>query len=78
MDAQVAPSVRQRQDATEKGTGVTLCDLPDCINDRPAGVDQFGIFIPDGRGLAYIPRNDPNNVWVQPLGGGTAREITSE
>ena len=31
---------------------------------------------PDERGLAYIPPNDPNNIWVQPLGGGTARQIT--
>jgi Tol biopolymer transport system component len=54
---------------------VTLCDLPDCTNSRPAGTDAWGRFTPDGRALAFIPRADPHNVWVQAF-GTTARPLT--
>lgn len=54
---------------TDKTRATVLCDLPDCTNVRPSGTDAWGFFTPDGRGLAYISRDDPRNVWVQPFGG---------
>ncbi|TAK15886.1 MAG: hypothetical protein EPO35_06355 [Acidobacteria bacterium] len=59
-------------DASRKGM---LCDLPECTNARPSGADAWGSFTPDGRGLAFVPRNDPKNVWVQPF-GAPARPLT--
>ena len=55
---------------------VVLCDLPDCRNVRPAGVTELGTFTPDGRGFAYIPRDDPKNIWVQPF-DGAAKPLTT-
>jgi eukaryotic-like serine/threonine-protein kinase len=59
----------------DKTRAIVLCDLPDCTNVRPSGTDAWGYFTPDGRGLAYISRDDPRNVWVQPF-GGKARPLT--
>ena len=71
----IAPDGRTAAFVDLKRT-VMLCDLPDCTNPRPAGVETFGPFTPDGRAIACIPRNDQRNIWIQPLDGGPRRQLT--
>jgi Tol biopolymer transport system component len=55
---------------------IAVCDLSDCssrrtlpLPRRPAALQ----WTPDGRGLAYATLS---NIWVQPLGGGPASQLT--
>jgi len=55
---------------------IAVCDLSNCstrrtlpLPRRPAALQ----WTPDGRGLAYATLS---NIWVQPLGGGPASQLT--
>jgi eukaryotic-like serine/threonine-protein kinase len=54
-----------------------VCDLPDCTNPReqPFSIVE-PIWTPDGRGFAYLKEDDPANIWVQPIDGGSPRPLT--
>jgi Tol biopolymer transport system component len=52
-----------------------LCDLPDCTNPQDLPV-RSGSWASDGRGVAYVDRADPKNIWVQPLNGGAPHQLT--
>jgi Tol biopolymer transport system component len=55
-----------------------VCDLPDCANLRDVPVrSNAGRWTPDNRGLAYVDRADPTNIWVQRLDGGASRQLTA-
>jgi Tol biopolymer transport system component len=54
-----------------------VCDLPGCISPRKIGsvpLETAVAWTPDGSGVAYA---SDGNVWVQPLRGGTPRQLTS-
>ena len=52
------------------------CELPDCTNPRDLPV-PYGRWTPDGRGLGYVDRADPKNIWVQPIAGGAPHQLTN-
>jgi Tol biopolymer transport system component len=54
-----------------------VCDLPDCTNVREQAFSFVpGQWTPDGRGLAYRHPDDPANIWIQPVDGGSPRPLT--
>jgi Tol biopolymer transport system component len=61
---------------------VTLCELPACTSRRtltplPAPSNLLRArFVPDGRGVAYVDGATQANIWVQPLDGTPARQLT--
>ena len=60
------------------GGGWVVCDLPDCANRRevpfPADVGAAYQWTPDGRAIAYIPRQQ-GEIRAVPLNGGETRRI---
>jgi serine/threonine protein kinase len=53
-----------------------VCALPECTSRRTIGSAPFRgplSWTPDGGGVAYAREA---NIWVQPLGGGTPRQLT--
>jgi eukaryotic-like serine/threonine-protein kinase len=54
-----------------------VCDLPDCTNPREQPFSMIEpIWTPDGRGFAYLNEDDPANIWIQPIDGGSPRPLT--
>jgi serine/threonine protein kinase len=58
----------------------TVCDLPTCTTRRTMRIrasPRHGLrWTPDGKGVAYVDSEALTNLWVQPLGGGAARQLT--
>ena len=55
---------------------LAVCALPDCSEPRPLPpVGGMVRWTPDGRGIAYAGF-DATNLWVQPIDGGAARQLT--
>jgi eukaryotic-like serine/threonine-protein kinase len=59
-------------------TSLVICDLPSCTNRRtvarPNGVQfKWG---PDGKSIAYRDAATQANLWLQPLDGTAARQLT--
>jgi len=56
-----------------------ICDLPECSSPRslslPAAADVTPKWTPDGHGIAFV-RGTPGNLWVQPLDGAPAQQLT--
>ena len=55
-----------------------LCELPDCVPRQMALPMNYGgphRWMPGGRAIAYGDRTR-RNLWVQPLDGGTPRQLT--
>ena len=52
-----------------------VCDLPGCVNPREFAAG-WGVWTPDGRGLAYVDNADPKNIWVRPTDGGVPHPLT--
>jgi serine/threonine protein kinase len=52
-----------------------ICDLPDCTNPRDSPA-RFGVWTPDGQGIAYSDSTDPKNIWVQPIDGSAPHPLT--
>jgi serine/threonine protein kinase len=55
-----------------------VCDLPACTNRRslPAVPPGRLRWTPDGSAIAFVNSAAPSNVWLQPLDGGPARQLT--
>ena len=57
-----------------------VCDFPECATRRtltlqrsvPASVQ----WTPDGRAIAYVDGDTQTNLWVQPLDGAPAHQLT--
>jgi hypothetical protein len=56
----------------QKRPAVTVCDLPACASKRTFPLNVFR-WTPDSEGLAFAEQND---IWIQPVGGGPARQFT--
>jgi Tol biopolymer transport system component len=74
--AQVSPDCRRIAYTSfddQKRSATTVCDLPTCASPRtfPVGAIRW---TSDSKGLAYLPT--PVDVWIQPLDGGAARQLT--
>jgi serine/threonine protein kinase len=52
---------------------IMVCDLPACTNRRRLSVSGKPRWTSDGRAVAYA---DQSNLWIQPLGGGSPRQLT--
>jgi serine/threonine protein kinase/Tol biopolymer transport system component len=67
---------------SKSGTLMMLCELPTCSKRRtlvptPAATNLLRIrYVPDGRGIAYVDAATQSNLWVQPIDGGAARQLT--
>ena len=59
----------------QNGSIIAVCDLPACPARQTLPFLDRWHWTPDGRGLAYV---DPltSNLWVQPVDGGTATQLT--
>jgi serine/threonine protein kinase len=64
-------------DAQNRYTPV-VCDLPACTTRRSlAAVPPSRLrWTPDSRAIAYIDSVTPSNIWLQPLDGTPARQLT--
>jgi len=61
---------------TDSRASLVVCALPGCKSPRTIGSAQFDAAVswtPDGRGVAYASEG---NVWVQPIAGGSPRQLT--
>jgi Tol biopolymer transport system component len=61
---------------TDSRGSLVVCALPGCTSPRTVGSAQFDAAVswtPDGRGVAY---SSEGNVWVQPIAGGSPRQLT--
>jgi Tol biopolymer transport system component len=61
---------------TDSRAGLGVCKLPGCTDRRNIGPVEFDAplaWTPDGTGVAYA---DDGNVWIQPLAGGSRRQLT--
>jgi len=61
---------------TDSRASLVVCALPGCKSPRTIGSAQFDAAVswtPDGRGVAY---SSEGNVWVQPIAGGSPRQLT--
>jgi Tol biopolymer transport system component len=61
---------------TDSQAQLRVCRLPGCTAQHTIGsapLDAPVAWAPDGRGVAYAIEG---NVWVQPLGGGSPRQLT--
>jgi Tol biopolymer transport system component len=84
IDSQFADGVSISRDGrllAFSSTGrVVVCELPACGNRRELETRTTlggGLqFTPDGTALAFIDGPTGANVWVQPLQGGEARQLT--
>jgi Tol biopolymer transport system component len=59
----------------------TICDFPACTTRKPASITGFlPRWTPDGRGLSYVDQGtvpgSASNLWVQPIDGSAARQLT--
>ena len=57
-----------------------VCDFPVCASRRtltmPSSVPASVRWTPDGRGIAYVDGDTQTNLWVQPLDGTPAHQLT--
>jgi hypothetical protein len=57
-----------------------VCDLPVCASRRsltmPRSVPGRVRWTPDGRGISYVDGDTQTNLWVQPLDGAPAHQLT--
>jgi eukaryotic-like serine/threonine-protein kinase len=61
---------------TDSQAGLRVCRLPGCTAQQTIGSAPFDAplaWVPDGLSVAY---GNEGNVWVQPLGGGSSRQLT--
>ena len=65
------------QDEQNRAVLVT-CDLPSCTNRRTFSRPEGGLFRwgPDGTSIAYRDAATQANLWLQPLDGTAARQLT--
>jgi len=63
----------------EQGRSVVIiCDLPTCTSRRSLSVSGSSRkWMPDGRAIAYVDPVSQSNLWVQPLDGKPAHQLTS-
>jgi Tol biopolymer transport system component len=69
---------RRAEAGTLGGTTAAICDLPRCGDPKTVTIPHHftGIqWTPDGRGIAYLDATS-TNIWVQPLDGGSPRQLT--
>jgi Tol biopolymer transport system component len=59
---------------------LNVCDFPVCASRRttmmPRSVPGSVRWTPDGRGIAYVDGDAQTNLWVQPLDGAPAYQLT--
>jgi serine/threonine protein kinase/Tol biopolymer transport system component len=63
----------------QKAGALILCDLPDCASRRTLTAPKLSgniRWMPDGRGIAYVDGETQTNIWVQPLDGAPASQLT--
>jgi serine/threonine protein kinase/Tol biopolymer transport system component len=55
-----------------------VCELPACANRRSLSAVPLSRlrWTPDGRAIAYVSPATPSNIWLQPLDGTSARQLT--
>jgi serine/threonine protein kinase/Tol biopolymer transport system component len=76
--AQVSPDGRRIAYSSfddQKRPATTVCDFATCGSKRTfplAGVR----WAPDSQGIAYLDPRAPADIWIQPLDGGAARQLT--
>ena len=70
----VSPDGRRIAFAQQDHT--VVCDLPGCTHGRRLTVMGALAWTPDGLGLAFVGQPRGANVWVAPIDGGTARQVT--
>jgi serine/threonine protein kinase/Tol biopolymer transport system component len=76
--AQVSPDGRQILYPSfdeQKRPAVTVCDLANCTSKRTFPLPTAR-WTPDSQGLAYLDPRAPVDIWIQPLDGGAARQLT--
>lgn len=59
---------------------LNVCDFPMCASRRtltmPSSVPASVRWTPDGQGIAYVDGDTQTNLWVQPLDGAPAHQLT--
>jgi len=64
------------------GAVMILCELPTCSNRRTVAPSRAATsllrirYVPDGHGIAYVDDATRSNIWVQPIDGGPAQQLT--
>ena len=54
-----------------------ICALPDCSDRRSLPPVSGRVrWTPDGGAIAYVDPAMPTNIWVQPIDGGSSRQLT--
>ena len=59
----------------QKRNASTVCDFPTCASPRTFPISALK-WAPDSQGLAYLDPRAPADVWIQPIDGGPARQLT--
>jgi len=55
-----------------------VCDMPDCTNRVKLPLPSaHPHWTPDGQAIAYVPIDEPSNIWIQPLDGRSKRQLTT-
>jgi Tol biopolymer transport system component len=62
-------------------TLLTVCDFPECASRRTLTMPRLAAaarvrWTPDGQGIAYVDGDTQTNLWVRPLDGKPARQLT--
>jgi Tol biopolymer transport system component/DNA-binding winged helix-turn-helix (wHTH) protein len=74
LDSQVASESHWAMEVVRFAGGQPL----KTFNFPPMVSARIVRWTPDGKGLAYLERHDGiSNIWIQPLGGGRARQLTN-
>jgi eukaryotic-like serine/threonine-protein kinase len=60
----------------QKRPATTVCDLATCTSKRTFPLTVVLRWTPDSQGLAYLDPRAPNDIWIQPLDGSAARQLT--
>ena len=76
--AQVSPDGRRIAYSSfddQMRPATTVCDFPSCASTRTFPIATVR-WTPDSQGLAYLDPRAPVDIWIQPLDGGAARQLT--
>jgi len=76
--AQVSPDGRRMMYSSfddQKRNATIVCDFPACASPRMLSI-AGGRWTADSQGLAYLDPRAPGDIWIQPIDGSAARQLT--
>ena len=60
----------------QKRNATMVCDFPACASKRLLPINGRSWWTGDSQGLAYLDPRAPADVWIQPIDGSAARQVT--